>query len=149
MVTSTEVCKVYMRPYGTKMPRNPENVELAKNLGLGKELAVPLASLCLEKGTLCFPSHSVWCPPEPRLGRTYPVMQPCPACFLSFPSTLGCTLVLRACYEYPQMVHAEKLSQESRKWQTYSHKNRACALFSCGERKHCVRKTKDPSSLWM
>lgn len=44
---------------------------------------------------------------------------------------------------------AETLSQESRKWQTSSHKHRACPLFSCGEMKDYVRKTKDPSSLWM
>lgn len=54
MVTSTKVCKVNMRPYGTKMPRNPGNVELTKNLGLGKEPAVLLASLCLERKPFAF-----------------------------------------------------------------------------------------------
>lgn len=54
MVTSTKVCKVNLRPYGTKMPRNPWNVELAKNLGLEKEPAAPLASLCLEREPFAF-----------------------------------------------------------------------------------------------
>lgn len=48
--------------------------------------------------------------------------------------------------------HIAKVLGAERKWQRYSRKSGVCPLFSQGQGmgiKHCVRKTKDPTSLWM